>query len=129
MFKAYLKERGALSGYSVSSAGLYARRGDALSENADKALAFLGVGHTQKKARVFTAGMALDTDLIVAVSERHAVECGEVNNICTFEDLGALTPISDPYGGSLQDYLDCAAQMRACFDNLYSLCEKIKGEK
>ncbi|MCH5350955.1 MAG: hypothetical protein J1F39_03190 [Clostridiales bacterium] len=129
MFKAYLKEKGALSDYAVSSAGLYARRGDTLSENADKALAFLGVNHTQKKARIFTAGMALDSDLVVAMSERHAIECGEVNNICTFEDIGAITPISDPYGGSLQDYLNCAAQMRACFDSLYALCEKIRNGK
>ena len=129
MFKAYLKEKGALSEYAVSSAGLYARRGDVMSENADRALTFLNVAHTQKKARVFTAGMALDNDLVVAMSERHAVECGEVNNICTFRDLGSVTPIFDPYGGSLQDYLDCAAQMRACFDNLRILCEKIKSGK
>ena len=126
MFKAYLKQNGALSNYSVSSAGLYAQRGDLLSENADKALSFLGVSHTQKKARAFTAGMAIDADLVVAMSERHAIECGEVNNICTFEDVGALTPIADPYGGSLQDYLDCAAQMRSCFDSLYAFCEKLR---
>ena len=129
MFKAYLKEKGALSDYSVSSAGLYAQRGDTLSENADKALAFLGVAHTQRKARTFTAGMALDSDLVVAMSERHAIECGEVNNICTFEDLGSATPITDPYGGPLQLYLDCAAQMRACFDSLFELCEKLRSEK
>ena len=128
MFKAYLKEKGVAGEYSVSSAGLYAQRGDVLSENADKALAFLGVAHTQRKARTFTTGMALDSDLVVAVSERHAVECGEVNNICTFEDVGSIGPIGDPYGGSLQDYLDCAAQMRACFDALYALCEKIRNE-
>lgn len=129
MFKAYLKEKGVLSDYSVSSAGLYAQRGDVLSENADKALSFLGVKHTQKKARIFTAGMALDSDLVVAMSERHATECGDVNNICTFKDLGSIGPISDPYGGSVQHYLDCAAQMRACFDSLYALCEKIRNEK
>ncbi len=128
MFKAYLKEKGVAGLYSVSSAGLYARRGDVLSENADKALSFLGIPHTQRKARTFTAGMALDSDLVVAMSERHAAECGDVKNVCTFEDVGAVAPIADPYGGSLQDYLDCAAQMRACFDGLFSLCERLRSE-
>lgn len=129
LFKAYLKEKGVLSEFKVSSAGLYAQRGDVLSENADKALEFLGIPHTRKKARTLTAGMALDSDLVITMSERHAAECGDVDNLYTFEDVGSPRPISDPFGGSLQDYLNCAAQMRACFDGIYALCERIRAEK
>lgn len=115
MFKQYLKDKKLQGGYTVSSAGLYAVRGDAMNANAEKALDFLGVKYTAgRKAKTFTVQMSLDSDLVVGMTARHAEECGEGDNITSFEELGA--PVPDPYGGSLQDYIDCAVRMRSMFD-------------
>lgn len=127
LFKAYLKER-KITDVDVSSAGLYAARGDVLSENADRALAFLNVPHTARKAKMFTAQMALDADMVIAMTDAHADACGELERLYTFEDFGALRGIGDPYGGTLQDYLDCAAKMRACFDEILAEINAIKQQ-
>ncbi len=124
MFKAYLKERG-IKNIDVSSAGLYAQRGDVLNEKADAALELLGIKHSQRKAKTFTVQMALDSDLVIGMTAAHAAECGTCKNVRSFEDFGSHAPVSDPYGGTLQDYLDCAAQMRACFDDIAAYIQTI----
>lgn len=115
MFKQYLKDKKLQSDYTVSSAGLYAVRGDVMNPNAEKALDFLGVKYTkERKAKVFTVQMSVDVDLVVGMTARHADECGEGGNITSFEELGA--PVPDPYGAPLQEYIDCAVRMRSMFD-------------
>ncbi len=129
MFKAYLKEKKRFADYSVSSAGLHAVRGDVLSKGADEALTFFGVSHTERKARMFTVSMSRDADVIVAMSERHAALCGDGDNVYSFEDFGAGTPIPDPFGAPTQVYIDCAAAMRARFDEIFALCERVRKAK
>lgn len=129
MFKQYLKDIKRGGEFSVSSAGLYAERGSVLSENAHKALEFLGVKHNaERKAKVFTVQMSLDADLIIGMSARHAAEC-DGDNVTSFESFGSKRAISDPYGGSLQVYLECAAEIRACFDDILKKCDEIKSIK
>lgn len=124
MFKQYLKDY-KRADITVSSAGLYAERGSVMSENAERALTVLGIKHTAgRKARVFTVSMSLDAGLVVAVSDRHAEECGDGDNIMSFEDFGAHGAIPDPYGGNLPVYLECAAKMRNCFEDILAECDR-----
>jgi len=128
MFKAYLKEKKRLSDFSVNSAGLYARRGDVLSATAHDALEFLGVKHNQaRRAKPFTVQMQEDSDIVVTMSERHKAMCDGDNVISFDEIVGA--PIADPFGGSLQTYLDCAAQIRSAFDEILKICDGILKRK
>lgn len=129
MFKAYLKEKKRSSDYTVSSAGLYARKGDVLSATANEALDFLQVKHTpDRRARPFTVLMAEDADMIVAMTERHAELIGEGDSLFSFEELIGR-PIDDPFGGSLQSYLDCAAQIRTGFDEILRIGDAILSKK
>lgn len=124
MFKQYLKEK-KRTDITVSSAGLYAERGSVLSENAEHTLSMLNIKHTAgRKARVFTVQMSLDAGLIIAVSARHADECGDGDNVMSFEDFGTHSAIPDPYGGPLSAYLECAAKMRDCFDGILDECDR-----
>ena len=123
MFKQYLKDKKRSGGFSVSSAGLYPERGTKISENAVAALDFLGVkNNKERKAKTFTVQMSLDADLIVAMTDRHAAECGDGGNVMSFDDFGA--PVYDPYGGPLQMYIDCAVKMRECFDAILEECDR-----
>lgn len=127
MFKQYLKDKKRGGEFAVSSAGLYAERGSELSENAHSTLELLDIKHNPKrKAKVFTVQMTFDADLIIGMSARHAAECGD-GNVKSFEDFGLKRPIPDPYGGSLQVYLDCAAAIRSCFDDILAYCDKLKN--
>lgn len=128
LFKDYLKQKKRSGDFSVSSAGLLANRGDVMSEGADAALRILGVKHNpERKARVFTVRMAMDSDLIVAMSESHAERCGS-DNAYSFERIAGYA-VPDPYGGSTQEYLECAKIMRNAFDKILLLADRLLEEK
>ncbi len=123
MFKQYLKDKKRSGEFTVSSAGLYAERGTVMSEQAEQALTFLNVPFKpERKARIFTAAMSHDTDLIIGMTAAHAAECG--GNAVSFESITGM-PISDPYGCPLRVYLECAAQIRAAFDKILEMCDKL----
>ena len=127
MFKDYLRAKKRSGDFVISSAGLVAQRGDTLNPTADKALDVLGIKHNKdRKARVFTVQMSQENDLIIAMTESHAERCGNGDNVVSFEQLIG-TFVGDPYGGSLADYLDCAALMRSAFDRILALCDGLKS--
>lgn len=124
MFKAYLKTKKRYGDFAVSSAGLYAHKGDVLNPTADEALDALGIKHNpERKAKPFTVMMAEDSDLIVAMSERHVELIGD-GDVISFEQLIGR-PIEDPFNGSLDNYISCASAMRSGFDALLALCDKL----
>lgn len=128
MFKAYLKTKKRHGDFNVLSAGLYARRGDVLSATADEALDALGVKHNaDRRAKPFTVMMAEDSDLIVAMTERHADIIGD-GDVTSFDRLIGK-PIDDPFGGSLESYLNCAKAIQSGFDALLELCDKMLASK
>ncbi len=128
LFKDYLKRKGRASDFTVSSAGLAVEKGSVLSENACAALDVLGVKYNSgRKAKTFTVAMSLEADLIVAMSDMHAERCGS-DNAVSFEELIG-SPISDPYGGSTREYIDCAVQMRSAFDTVLDIADERLEEK
>ena len=128
LFKAYLKERKRAGDFTVTSAGLEAGKGDVMTRQADEALTALGVKHTpDRKARVFTVQMSLENDLIIGMTDEHAMRCDSDNAVSFRELIGSQ--IADPYGRSTQAYLDCAAQMSEAFDAILALADKKLLEK
>ena len=127
MFKDYLRAKKRGGDFTVKSAGLAAERGSVLSAQASAALDFLGVKHNKdRKAKMFTVQMSMDGDLIVAMSDLHAERCGSENAV-SFEELTGH-PIPDPYGGSVEEYIDCALQMRGAFDAILALADAGRGD-
>lgn len=125
MFKAYLKEKKRSADFAVSSAGLYAQRGDILSSTADECLDVLGVKHNkERKAKPFTVMMAEDNALIVAMTARHAELIGEGDGgrVISFDEIIGR-PVDDPFGGSLQSYINCATTIRSAFDKLLDIAD------
>lgn len=122
MFKDFLKARKLGGDFSVSSAGLLPEKGSTMSENASRVLEMLGVKHDpHRKARTFTVQMSMDADLVVAMSEAHAVRTGSEYAVSFEELIGA--PIPDPYGGNFDEYLFCAETMRRAFDRILGLLD------
>lgn len=128
LFKDYLRQKKRGGDFSVSSAGLEAARGDVMTKQADEALTVLGVKHDPaRRARVFTVQMSLDGDLIVGMTDEHAMRC-DSDNACSFVDLIGR-PIADPYGLSTQAYLNCAVQMRSAFDKILEIADRRLEQK
>lgn len=115
LFKAFLKERGEKN-IEVKSAGLYAQTGDLIAENAVGALNVLNVECDKtRKAKPLTMGLSL-ADLVVGMSEAHAEKCGK--NATSIERLTGRA-VADPYGGTLGEYLETAAQIRDALPAVY----------
>ncbi len=128
LFKDYLKQKKRGNDFTVTSAGLEAGKGDVMTRQADEALTVLGVKHNaDRKARMFTVQMSLDGDLIVGMTDEHARRTGSDNAVSFSELIGSQ--IADPFGRSVQVYLDCAAQIRSAFDGILELADRILEEK
>lgn len=128
LFKDYLKQKKRTADFSVSSAGLLAEKGSTLSPQADTVLTDLGVKHaSDRKARVYTVQMAMDSDLIIAMSERHAERCSSDNALSFERIIGE--PIPDPYGGTVEEYAACAEKMRSAFELILEIADKLLAKK
>ncbi len=99
------------------SAGLWAADGEPMSANAVKALENAGVSPTAERdyhkhtARTVTETDAASADLLVAVSPSHAMEL-LMRFPAAAERIACMPkPISDPYGGDLERYEICLAEI------------------
>lgn len=129
LFKAYLKEKKRDGDFVVSSAGLEAAKGDTMTKNAADALEILGVKHNaERKAKTFTVQMSLDTDLIVGMTDEHAMRCDSDNAISYVDVIGR--PVSDPYGYDTPTYVKCAEMIKSGFDKILEIAdERLKAKR
>lgn len=103
--------------YVVFSAGTAANDGDSASENAQKALATIGLDLSKHQSRKVTAKMANNATLVVALTKRHAEAVKSLApdaNVITIDDRD----ICDPFHGSELVYNRCAQEIGAALDKL-----------
>ena len=102
----------------AESAGLMARDGDPITPTAVQALEQAGVvacrenDYPAHRARLVTREMIEAADSVVGITSRHALEL-----IMRFPEHAAKITafpleIADPYGGDLELYRECLAQLR-----------------
>ena len=108
--------------YSAASAGLFAAEGEPISPNAKEALQAAGVAptpdndYTAHRARCVTAEMIENADLVVGLSASHAMQL-MLRFPEAAEKITTLPmDVSDPYGGSLEVYSACLAQIKLCLE-------------
>lgn len=103
----------------AASAGLCAGGGKA-EKNAVLAAAELGVDLKNHVSRQLTPKMLEGADIVLTMTERQSGSFPQNVNVCTIAQLaGDEGDISDPYGGDLETYRACAAQIK-------NLIEKMK---
>ncbi len=71
--------------------------------------------------------MAMDSDLIIPMSERHAERCSS-DNVLSFERIIG-EPIPDPFGGTVADYAACADKMRSAFELILEIADRLLEKK
>lgn len=126
IFRYFLQKKRKLSLYTVSSAGIAAENGAPMSENAQAALALLGVPVKKPhKAQQLTVAAARKADLIVCMTERHKQALGSFASKAL--SVAALTgggDVPDPYGGDLQTYLKTANYLTYAAEDVYAAASK-----
>ena len=140
MAEAWLKVLCARDGldWTVGSAGLDAYAGDEASAQARSVIQAAGGDLSHHAARRFTAYLADEADLIVAMTNAHlqrirALVPEAAPKSCLlmhFSKLHPETDVPDPFGGSVDAYRHCFETMREAIENLKnSLTEKKQPTK
>lgn len=117
LLRALLRERG-IRGIRVSSAGLCAEPGLPMSDHAKKALALAGIRGGKFRSRPLTGELLEASNLILVMTRSHKNALPPAKNIFTVGEFTGGGDIPDPYGGTLQDYLETR-------DALAEACERI----
>ena len=107
-----------VTGYEVTSAGIYAAAGEPASPNAVMAMRELGLDISKHRARQLTKELAAGK-VVLCMTESHARAARQLLGDVRIRLLGEA--VSDPFGGDLAEYRRCAAQLKR-------LCEAISFE-
>lgn len=119
LFKEYLRKKKKLSRFTVSSAGLQAEPGARMAENAAEVLREEGVKITARAAVQLTLKQAEAADIIVCMTEAHRRAVGDLEKIVSVAQLTGGKDVSDPYGGDLARYRECAAYLKYACEDIY----------
>lgn len=117
IFSAEARKRGDAQRFSISSAGTWAREDDPASGNARIVTADLGLSLEGHRARTVDADMLEQSDLVLVMTRHHmdalVAEFPSARaKIHMLSELsGQLYDVGDPYGGSLEEYQVCAAEL------------------
>lgn len=102
----------------VQSAGLYVLPGEPASPHAVQAAKELGLSLEGHHAQALTVGMVEQADAVLCMTQSQAEQirrvCPEAQKkiwaIKNFAGLGS-GDVSDPFGGSILEYRDCAQEL------------------
>lgn len=101
------------------SCGLGAYSGDAVSENAVKAMAEKGIDISSHRARKFSPYMAEEYDMFIVMSNSHKAVLSAFVPEERITVLGG--GIADPYGGNCDAYRKCRDEIDKALDELLTV--------
>ena len=113
-------------GIQVLSCGLFASRGMSASENAILAMREKGIDISNHRANNINEDVINDADLILTMTNSHkqmligAFGDGvkdKVYTVCEYVDMDG--EISDPYGGNIACYKECADMLEGAIGEIY----------
>lgn len=102
--------------FSVSSAGVSASDGSSASRNAIRAMEFEKIDLSAHKSRAALAEFLETATLVLTMTRPHLsrvkVICPAANAFTLGEFASSYMEIADPFGGNLEEYRTCAAQIK-----------------
>lgn len=109
----------------IESAGLFAADGEKASDNAVEALKKYNIDLSGHRTQPVTEDLLKQSDLILTMTEAHKrliepLASGRVYTLAEY--AGSDGDISDPYGGDLEEYTECAQEI---YDALVDIAEKL----
>ena len=132
LFRAHLqKNRADWAVWRIESAGTWAKEGEAVSENSRESLARRGIQLMNHRSKIITPHMIEQFNLILVMEGGHKealqVEFPQAaGKIYLLSEMqGLISPVQDPYGGSLEAYEKAAASIESMivkgFDRIVTL--------
>ena len=111
MAAAVLNKLGKNYGITAMSAGLFPNAGDSISCHAVEALENNNIEVPNHYARRIDEEIVRECDRIIGISENHAFILLQMFPFAASKIYNMPDDISDPYGGRLEDYEKCLAQI------------------
>ena len=119
IFVDILKSNG-VQDVKVASSGLSCINGMDMTEEAKQALVNMGIDPYPHYTTRFDPSMIGEYDLIVGMTTTHKFMIGVLDNVISMQDIAGFD-ISDPYGGTQENYDECAYNIKKAllvlFDN------------
>ena len=112
----------------VTSAGLSAEVGAKMSENSFKALKALGLKPYGFKSKQLTKKMVLSADVTICMTESHKRALAGFLDVRTIGELSGLGDIKDPYGQSLEVYVETSRQINDACEVILQKIIRQEGE-
>lgn len=117
-----------INNVEVCSFGLFASAGQPISENSKSSLEALRVPFGEKVSTQITQELFDKCDYIFAMTNGHKNallnKFGNIDKVFTLSEASETNgDIPDPFGGNLEDYLNCAMDIQ---DKVKIIAEKIK---
>lgn len=101
---------------TVSSAGVFASDGSDASKNAVLAMEHEKIDIRTHKSRMAAVEILENAALVLAMTRSHLSHiktvCPAANAFTLGEYAGGCIDVSDPFGGNLDQYKNCAAQIK-----------------
>ena len=127
ILKKKIKEAG-LTGIRVSSAGLSACEGSPISQNSAQALKNSGYKVGAFKSKMATPKMIARAELIICMTKEHKRYLSAFDRVYSMNEVTGVGDIIDPYGGSLEIYMETARQIERACEIIVNELVKVKGE-
>lgn len=112
----------------VTSAGLAAPVGAKMSQNSFKALKALGLKPYGFKSKQLTKKMILSADVTICMTDEHKRALAGFSDVRTIGELSGLGNISDPYGQSLEVYMETSRQINDACEVILQKIIRQEGE-
>lgn len=103
-----------IAGYSVSSAGLRAEKGSALSEQSAQALLEAKIAVNKSfHPRSLTEKMVKEAEVVICMTKNQEIALSKFPNVTSFPTLTGIE-IPDPYGAGIDVYRVTLRKIREC---------------
>ena len=115
----------------ADSAGAFAFEGERAAAHAVAAMAERGLDISAHRAKRVSGELAERADIILAMTRAQAIQVeamfpAAAGKVYTLGDFaGGMGDVPDPYGGSMEEYRACAAQIETAVGGIVS---RLEGE-
>lgn len=127
LMKKYIEENN-IENVEVSSCGIMCSNGMPISEGSRTALKELGIDNIVHKSNMITMREIIESDYIFTMTVHHRdwlrVNYNAGDNVFALGEFLGMEDVSDPYGGSINDYIRCGEQINYMISKL---CDKLFG--
>lgn len=122
--KSKLRKRKKASKFAVSSCGVSAYEGEVMSSYAEMVLKAGNVSVTKFASKTLSEKIIAKTDYFVCMTQSHKNAISMLKNVYTIAEISGFTDVSDPYGGTYNEYKEVYDYLDYVMDGVIDFIER-----